>query len=133
MLKVTWVRAALPPSWRSLSRVNQKVMGRATPPPCQGSGNYSQNIPHPEKTGHLHLILTFPKEMKLLKMACHIHKLIPPHSSVLWVHSFLSHFCTFYSTSSCMLFLLLFIFKGIFFLYFPPSFLEILQKYLVTL
>lgn len=99
MLEVTLVRATLPPP--SLSRVSQKVWGRATPPPCQGRGSHSHSIPHAEMTWHLLFNSYFNKGLQLHKIASCIHKFIFPYSSVLQgVHSFPSLFCTFCSTSS---------------------------------
>lgn len=100
VLEVALVRGALPPP--SLCRVNQKMMGRATPPPCQGSGNYSHLNLHPEKAWHLLFNSCITKKLQLLKMAAYIHRFILPHSSVLKsAHSFPPFFCTFHSTTSC--------------------------------
>lgn len=118
----------------SLSRVSQKVWGRATPPPCQGRGSHSHNIPHAEMTWHLLFNSFFTKGLQLHKIASCTYKFIFPYSSVLQgVNSFPSLFCTFCSTSSCMLFWVFFLkefFSGFGWFF---SFIEILQKYLVAL
>lgn len=136
MLEVTLVRAALPPP--SLSRVNQKVMGRATPSLCQGSGNHLQSIHNPEKAWHTLFNSYITKELQLLKMASYIHKFIFPHSSVLkGVNS---------SPSLSLCFIAFFYFKGfisgqIFFSWLVGwlgecfwffSLIKILQNYLIA-